>query len=122
MIVRPGGTSYEIKFKVIEDISSSLENKYLKAIQLLTAIKRPISTDLNTTPKNAPMQATKSNLSVFQIRYAASKSIRPITAVMMIDARMEFGVYLKSGVISSKVKNTTVDITTLEIGVWQPAM
>lgn len=39
---------------------------------VLTAIKRPISTDLKTTPKNAPMHAMKSILSTFQMRIAAS--------------------------------------------------
>jgi len=41
-------------------------------IIVLTAIRSPISTETKTTPKNAPMQATKSNLSIFQIKIAAS--------------------------------------------------
>jgi len=34
----------------------------------------------------------------------------------MIEERMAFGVYLKSGVIRSKVRNTTADMTRLETG------
>uniref|UniRef100_A0A0A9G5X0 Uncharacterized protein n=1 Tax=Arundo donax TaxID=35708 RepID=A0A0A9G5X0_ARUDO len=41
---------------------------------------------------------------------------------MMIDPRIAFGVYWKSGVMTNKVRSTTVDITTLDTGVWQPAM
>lgn len=41
-------------------------------MKILTAIKRPISTDLKITPKNAPMQARKSNLSIFHMSIAAS--------------------------------------------------
>lgn len=40
-------------------------------ISILTAIKRPISTDTKITPKKAPIQAIKSNLSIFHIRIAA---------------------------------------------------
>ena len=89
---------------------------------ILTAIKRPISTETKTTPKNAPMQATKSNLSIFHIRYAASKSTRLITAEIIMAASMAFGVYLKRGVINSKVKNTTIAIIMFETAVRQPAM
>lgn len=88
----------------------------------LTAIKRPISTDLNTTPKKAPIQATKSNLSTFHIKITASISIRPITADMIIEEIIAFGVYLNNGVISSNVNNTTKDITMFETAVLQPAM
>lgn len=91
-------------------------------ISKLTAIKRPISTEAKTTPKKAPMQAMKSNLSIFHIKIAALKSIRPMTADIMIDERMAFGVYLKSGVMNFKVRNTTKDITMLETAVWQPDM
>lgn len=38
---------------------------------ILTAIRRPISTLANITPKKAPKQATKSNLSIFQSKIAA---------------------------------------------------
>lgn len=89
---------------------------------VLTAIRRPISTDTKTTPKKAPMHAMKSNLSVFHIRITASKSIRPMTAVIMMEARMAFGVYLKRGVKNSSVRNTTADIMILVTAVWQPAM
>ena len=91
-------------------------------VVILTAIKRPVSTLSNTTPKNAPTQATKSNLSIFHIKYAASKSTRPITADIMIAESTAFGVYLKRGVINCKVKNTTIDITMFETAVWQPDM
>lgn len=87
-----------------------------------TAIKRPISTEIKTTPKKAPMQAMKSDLSIFHIRITASMSIKPITAHIMIEASMAFGVYLNSGVMSSNVKNTTQDITMFETAVWHPAM
>jgi len=48
--------------------------------------------------------------------------MRLMTAEMMMAERMAFGVYLKSGVMNSRVKNTTTDITMLETAVWQPAM
>lgn len=89
---------------------------------MLTAINRPISTEAKTTPKKAPMHATKSNLSIFHIKIAASMSIRPSTADIMMAARIAFGVYLKRGVMNSNVRNTTPDITMLEAAVWQPAM
>lgn len=40
-------------------------------MSILTAINSPISTDEKSTPKKAPEQATKSNLSIFHIRIAA---------------------------------------------------
>lgn len=89
---------------------------------LYTAINRPISTDAKITPKKAPMQATKSNLSIFHMRIAAWKSIRLITADIMMAARMAFGVYLKRGVMNCKVRKTTTDIMMLETADWQPAM
>lgn len=88
----------------------------------LTATKRPISTEKKTTPRKAPMQATKSNLSIFQIRIAASKSIKPMTAEIMMEERIAFGVYLKRGVRNSNVKSTTMDITMFETAVWHPDM
>lgn len=74
------------------------------------------------TPKNAPMQARKSNLSTFQSFTTASKSISPRTAFIIIAARTAFGVYSKRGVINSKVRSTTNDIIILETAVWQPVM
>lgn len=68
------------------------------------------------------MHARKSNLSIFHIRIAASKSKSPATADIMIAARIAFGVYLKRGVMNSKVKNTTQDITIFETAVSHPAM
>lgn len=68
------------------------------------------------------MHATKSNLSIFHIKIAAGMSIRPITADIMMAARMAFGVYLKRGVMNSKVRNTTMDIIMLDTAVSQPAM
>jgi len=35
-------------------------------VTMATTIKRPISTEMKTTPKKAPMHAIKSNLSIFQ--------------------------------------------------------
>lgn len=98
------------------------EKKTNKNARFLTAIKRPISTEAKITPKKAPMQATKSNLSIFHNRLTASTSIRPTTADIMIEASMAFGVYLNSDVMNSKVKNTTQDITMLDMAVLQPAM
>jgi len=40
----------------------------------------------------------------------------------MIDPRIAFGVYLNNGVITNKVRSTTIDITTLDTGVRHPAM
>lgn len=68
------------------------------------------------------MQATKSNLSIFHSRIAASMSTRPTTAAMMIEASTAFGVYLNNGVMSTKVRRTIQDITMLEAAVLQPAM
>lgn len=68
------------------------------------------------------MHATKSNLSIFHNKVAAPMSIRPITAFIIMEARMAFGVYLKRGVMNSKVRNTTQDIIMLETAVSQPAM
>lgn len=56
------------------------------------------------------------------MRIAASKSIRPMTAEMMMEERMAFGVYSKRGVMNNNVKSTTMDITMLETAVWDPAM
>ena len=91
-------------------------------IKVLTAIKRPISTVAKTTPRKAPRHATKSNLSIFHIKIAAGTSISPTTADIMMAARIAFGVYLKRGVMNSKVRNTTQDIMILETAVSQPAM
>ncbi|KAG9145412.1 hypothetical protein Leryth_022909 [Lithospermum erythrorhizon] len=88
----------------------------------LITIKRPISTDTKTTPKKAPMQATKSDLSIFHMRIIASKSISPRTADIMMDAKMAFGVYLNNGVMISKVSSTTIDMTMLETAELHPAM
>ena len=74
---------------------------------MLTAIKSPYSTDANTTPKKAPMQARKSSLSVFQMRIAALISIKLRTVAIIIEAKIALGVYLKSGVISNSVIRTT---------------
>lgn len=57
------------------------------------------------------MQATKSSLSILQIRSVAWKSTRPMTAEMMMEARIALGVCLKTGVMSSKVRNTFADMT-----------
>ncbi|KAG5581017.1 hypothetical protein H5410_051644 [Solanum commersonii] len=96
-------------------ITTNQRNK--KLFRFFTAIKRPISTDWKTTPKKAPMQATKSNLSILYRRVIASISINPITADMMMEASIAFGVYLNNGVISSKVSNTTQDMTIFETAV-----
>lgn len=59
---------------------------------LLTAIRRPISADINSTPRKAPKHAIKSILSIFQIAHAALKSTSPDTAEVIIAARIAFGV------------------------------
>lgn len=89
---------------------------------VLTAINNPISTEMKTTPKKAPMHATKSNLSILNIKIIASMSIRPSTADMIIEARIAFGVYLNSGVMTKSVSKTTHDMTMLETAVLHPAM
>lgn len=96
--------------------------KHTNKREQLTAIKRPISTEMKTTPKKAPMQAMKSNLSIFHIKIAASTSKRPTTADMMMEARIALGVYLNNRVISSSVRKTTPDITMLDTAVLHPAM
>nr|KYP60541.1 hypothetical protein KK1_022948 [Cajanus cajan] len=68
------------------------------------------------------MHATKSNLSIFQSRIAASTFTRPSTAAIIIEASTAFGVYLNSGVMSNSVNNKTMDITMFETAVLQPAM
>ena len=88
----------------------------------ITAIRRPISTLLKITPKKAPMQATKSNLSIFHSRITASMFTRFITAAIIIEASTAFGVYLNSGVMTSRVSNTTMDMTMFDTAVLQPAI
>ncbi len=89
---------------------------------MLTAIRRPISTETNKVPKKAPNIAMKSNLSTFQMRYAALTLINEITAAMMTDARMALGVYLNSGVRANKTTITTSDITMFDTVVYAPAL
>ncbi len=78
--------------------------------------------EMNKTPKKAPNIATKSNLSTFQMRYAALKLINEITAAMMTDARMVLGVYLNSGVRAFKTTITTSAITMFDTVVYAPAL
>lgn len=82
----------------------------------------PISTEIKMTPKNAPMQAMKSNLSIFHKRITASISTRLTTADMMMAARIAFGMNLNRGVITINVNRTIIDMTMFETAVWQPAM
>ena len=89
---------------------------------MATAIKRPISTEMKTTPRKAPMHAVKSNLSIFQMIIMALISTRFTTAAMMIAARIALGRYLNKGVMNSNVNRTIMDMTMLETAVWQPAM
>lgn len=91
-------------------------------MMLFTAMRSPISTETKTTPKKAPIQATKSNLSIFHSKTTASKSMRPMTADIMMDASIAFGVYLNNGVMTKRVSNTIIDITILDTAVLQPAM
>lgn len=89
---------------------------------MLTAIRRPISTFLKITPRKAPMQAIKSNLSIFQSKTVASMSTRPITAAIIMEDRTAIGVYLNNGVMSNRASNTTMDKTKFDTAVLQPAM
>ncbi len=89
---------------------------------MLTAIRRPISTLMNKVPKKAPNNAMKSNLSTFQMRYAALTLINETTAAMMIDARIQLGVYLNSGVRANKTTITVSAITMFDTGVFAPAL
>ncbi len=84
---------------------------------MLTAIRRPISMLTNNVPKKAPNSARKSNLSTFQMRYAALMSINETTADMMTDARMAVGVYLNSCVRANKTTITVSDITMFDTAV-----
>ena len=68
------------------------------------------------------MHAMKSNLSIFHISNIALMSISPTTADIMMEASIAFGVYLNSGVITSRVSKTTKDITILETAVLHPAI
>lgn len=68
------------------------------------------------------MQARNSNLSIFHNCNTALTSTRPTTAAVMIEESTAFGVYLNKGVMGSKVRNITKDITMFEMTVSQPAM
>ena len=87
-----------------------------------TEIRRPISTFMKITPKKAPMQATKSNLSIFHSRTTSSMFTRFITAAIIIAASTAFGVYLNSGAMTSRVSNTTIDMMMFDTAVSQPAI
>ncbi|KAB1993854.1 hypothetical protein ES319_D13G060900v1 [Gossypium barbadense] len=89
----------------------------------LTATKRPISTEEKTTPKKALIQATKLNLSIFHIRVITLMSTKLITAYIMMEASIAFGVYLNNRVmVNSNVSSTIDDITILDTTVLHPAM
>ncbi|KAL4556023.1 hypothetical protein LXL04_038658 [Taraxacum kok-saghyz] len=83
-------------------------------------MRRPISTEAQTTAKKAPIQAKKCNLSIFHSSKTASKSMRPTTAFMMMDARIAFGVYLNNGVMTKRVNITIHDMTILDTAVLHP--
>lgn len=85
-------------------------------------MRSPISTDTKKTPKKAPKQARKSNLSIFQISQAAFKSINESTAEIITAERMQLGVYLNKGVRTNNVMSTTMDITMLDMAVNTPAL
>lgn len=52
----------------------------------------PVCTEMSRTPKKEQKQARKSSLSSFHNRKAALQSISPITADIIIAARIRFGV------------------------------
>lgn len=82
-----------------------------------TAVRRPISTDANKTPKKAPMQARKSSLSTFQIWYASYILISPERADKMIEARIAKGVKYKSLVNNSSDTSTVMAMTIFDTAV-----
>ena len=85
-------------------------------------MRSPISTEMKTTPKKAPAMAMKSPKSTFHILYMALKSMRPITALMMMDARMQFGRSWKRPVNATSTIITMSDITMFDTGVFTPAL
>lgn len=87
-----------------------------------TAIARPSWTEMKMTPANAQTHTRKSILSIFQMWYTAGKSIRPITAAMMIAPRTTLGVYTNSGMRNSSVTITVSAMITLDMAVLQPAL
>lgn len=93
-----------------------------KEVRNLTAVKRPVSTDANRTPKNAPMHMMKSTLSTLQILRTSEISINPGRAARIIDARMATGVKYNSLVSSSNEIVTVMAMMMLETAVWQPAL
>lgn len=102
---------------LIKKILKEKGNLVIIYVCMLTAIRRPISTDTKKTPRKAPKHARKSNLSIFQISHAARRSIKDRTAEMMIAERMQFGVYLNKGVSTNKTTSTTMAIIMLDIAV-----
>ena len=87
-----------------------------------TAMARPCWTEIKITPTNAHNNTTKSNLSTFQIAYAAGISMRPTTAVTMIAPSTTFGVYWNKGIRKRRVTITVTDITMLDAAVFAPAL
>ncbi|RYR35669.1 hypothetical protein Ahy_A10g050798 [Arachis hypogaea] len=87
-----------------------------------TAIIRAYSRFMNMTPKKAPMQAMKSNLSIFHIMITAFMFTKFVVAAIMIEESTAFGVYLNTGVNNVSTNNTTMDKTMFDAAVSQPAM
>ena len=54
--------------------------------------------------------------------YTAGKSIRPITAAIMIVPRTTLGVYTNNGIRNSSVTITVSAMITLDMAVLQPAL
>ena len=54
--------------------------------------------------------------------YTAGKSIRPITAAIMIAPRTTLGVYTNNGMRNSSVTITVSAMITLDMAVLQPAL
>ncbi|RRT35118.1 hypothetical protein BHE74_00058807 [Ensete ventricosum] len=79
--VRPGSQVYNSYFFLLVELW-----------RMLTAMARPICTEMRRTPKKALMQARKSNLSTFHSRNAPRTSISPITAAIMIADSITLGV------------------------------
>ena len=94
-------------------LKGSKKKKKKKSIYI-TATIRPISTDANRTPRNAPRHARKSILSTFQIWKASFMSISPGRADRMIEARIVMGVKYKSLVSNSSDTSTVMAITIFD--------
>lgn len=96
-------------------------SKYSQRV-LVTAIASPSWTEMKMTPAKAQTHTRKSILSIFQMWYTAGRSIRPITATIIIAPRTTFGVYTNNGMRNNNVIITVSAMITLDMAVLQPAL